>query len=367
MLRISIDRGGTFTDVIAHAPNGAVKVFKVLSEDGSGVDPTLRALRAALGLEGLGPDATIPEGSLSEVRVGTTLATNALLERKGAKVALAITEGFADALTIAEQDRPDLFALSIERPAPLESFTLEVAERVLFDGTLDRALCEESLRRDLRAAREAGCTSLACVLVHSYAFGAHELRVGQIARELGFAHVSLSHQIAREIHLVARGQTTVLDAYLTPVIAAYVARLREALPASTRLLFMQSAGGLAHASRFRGCDAILSGPAGGAIACSHALSKASARTLKPIAGVIGFDMGGTSTDVCRVTASGLPRIRERKVAGFRVRTESLEVRTVAAGGGSILGFRDGRLRVGPESAGASPGSAAYGRGGPATV
>jgi 5-oxoprolinase (ATP-hydrolysing) len=292
--------------------------------------------------------------------MGTTVATNALLERRGAPMALVVTAGFADLLEIGYQNRPDIFALRIEKPAQLPAAVVEAHERVLADGTVRRPLDRERLCADLQAVLDAGIRSLAVVLLHSYAHPAHERQVGELAERLGFEHVSLSHRVSRQIKAVARGDTAAVDAYLSPILRQYVGRLRAALGPAVDLKFMQSHGGLADAERFGGKDAIFSGPAGGVVAAAHVARMAG------FGNVIGFDMGGTSTDVSRYDGR-YERVFEATTAGVRLQAPMLNIHTVAAGGGSILRYQDGRLQVGPQSAGAQPGPACYRRGGPAAV
>ena len=356
--QVWIDRGGTFTDVVARAPDGAIHVEKLLSEAPAYADAAVEAVRRLLARPGGG-------GEVEAVKMGTTVATNALLERRGEPTVLVITQGHADALAIGWQSRPRLFDLDIRKPAPLAAFTVEACERVSAQGEVLRALDEARLAADLTAAHAAGARAAAIVFLHAYRFPDHERRAAHIARAVGFAQVSVSHEVAPLIKLVSRGDTTVVDAYLSPVLARYVERVRSALAATpgaehARLLFMQSSGGLAEAGAFRGKDAVLSGPAGGLVALAAAAREAG------FAQVIGFDMGGTSTDVSHY-AGAFERTEETEVAGVRLRAPMLAVHTVAAGGGSVCRFEDGRLRVGPHSAGADPGPAAYRRGGPLTV
>ena len=353
-----IDRGGTFTDVVARDPGGQIHVRKLLSADPEHYgDAPLHAIRNLLDLPAGAP---IPEGRVHSVKMGTTLATNALLERKGAPVAFLVTKGFADLLKIGYQDRPDLFALHIEKPQTLEARTIEVDERILTDGQIHTPLDKDGAHNALLSARASGIDSIAVLLLNSFANPIHEFRIGEIARNLGFSQISLSYQVANEIKAVGRGDTTLADAYLTPIIRDYIARAREALGADAPLRFMQSNGGLADARRFSGKDAILSGPAGGVVAYAAICKQAG------FPRAIGFDMGGTSTDVSRVDGTS-EFLYEKKVAGVRIKAPMLWIETVAAGGGSILGFDGHRCTVGPESAGARPGPACYGNGGPATV
>lgn len=356
-----VDRGGTFTDVIGRAPDGRLHARKVLSENpGAYRDAAVHGIRLHLGLPAGAP---IPAGTVREVRMGTTVATNALLERKGERTALLTTRGFRDALAIGYQARRDIFAKRVVKPDLLYARVEEVDERVLADGTVEAPLDEDAVRRVLDAVRADGFRSLAVVLMHAWKYPAHEARVVALAREMGFPQVSASHEVGPLIKLVGRGDTTVVDAYLSPVLRRYVAGVEEELDVArsgARVMFMTSAGGLTAASLFQGRDAILSGPAGGVVALARTGAEAGFDR------VIGFDMGGTSTDVAHF-AGGFERALETEVAGVRMRAPMMLVHTVAAGGGSIVALRDGRLRVGPESAGADPGPAAYRRGGPLTV
>lgn len=355
--RFWIDRGGTFTDIVARAPDGSLQTRKLLSDNPEQyADAAVEGIRRVLGIEH-GP---LPAGLVAEVRMGTTVATNALLERKGEPVVLAITRGFGDALRIGWQSRPDLFARHIVLNDQLCDRVIEIDERVRADGGLDRPLDEDRARSDLTAARAAGFRAVAIVLVHGWRFTDHERRLAAIAREIGFEQISVSHEVGALIKLIGRGDTTVADAYLSPILRAYVDRVGADLGPSTPLLFMQSSGGLTAAEAFRGKDAILSGPAGGVVGMAETARAAGFDR------VIGFDMGGTSTDVSHF-AGDYERTSDAVVAGVRLRAPMLGIHTVAAGGGSICRFDGSRLRVGPESAGAVPGPAAYRRGGPLTV
>ncbi|MFN3723691.1 MAG: hydantoinase B/oxoprolinase family protein [Paracoccaceae bacterium] len=356
-----IDRGGTFTDVVARRPDGGLQTRKLLSENPERyADAAVQGIRECLGLA---QGAPIPDGMIAAVKMGTTVATNALLERKGERVLLLITQGFADLLRIGTQARPDLFALHIQRPDLLHEVVAEVPGRLDAEGAEIAPLDEAATRDALRAAHASGIRAVAVALMHGYLNPAHEVRVGEIAAEEGFTQISLSHQVSRLAKLVARGDTTVVDAYLSPILRRYVAQVEGALDmgrATGRLLFMQSSGGLTEAHRFMGKDAILSGPAGGIVGMVQTAAAAGYDRL------IGFDMGGTSTDVSHY-AGVYERSFETEVAGVRMRAPMMDIHTVAAGGGSVCSFRDGRLQVGPESAGANPGPAAYGRGGPLTI
>jgi 5-oxoprolinase (ATP-hydrolysing) len=352
-----IDRGGTFTDVVARRPDGALVTHKLLSENpGRYADAATAAIRELLGVR----EGPLPPEAVSAVRMGTTVATNALLERKGEPTALAITRGFADALRIGWQSRPDLFARRIVLPELLYAHVLEVEERIGPAGELLRPLDEARARADLQAAYDSGLRSVAIVLMHGWREPEHEQRLAQAAREIGFSQVSTSHETASLIKLVGRGDTTVVDAYLSPVLRRYVDRVAAQLGDGVRLLFMQSNGGLADAHAFRGKDAVLSGPAGGIV------GMASTAAAAGFDRVIGFDMGGTSTDVSHY-AGEFERTYETVVAGVRMRAPMMAIHTVAAGGGSICSFDGARFRVGPQSAGAVPGPACYRRGGPLTV
>jgi 5-oxoprolinase (ATP-hydrolysing) len=355
--RFWIDRGGTFTDVVARTPQGHLRTHKLLSEDpGRYEDAAVEGVRRLLELEG---DEPIPRELVAEVRMGTTVATNALLEREGTPTLYVTTAGFGDALRIGYQDRPDIFALDIRLPEPAYARVLEVDERVGADGQVVRPLDEESARRGLEEARRAGLDAVAIAFMHGYAYPEHERRVAELARAAGFSQVSVSHETSPLMKLVGRGETTVVDAYLSPILRRYVDGVAAKLGA-VRLRFMQSHGGLTDAALFRGKDAILSGPAGGAVGAVAVSRRAGFDR------VIGFDMGGTSTDVSH-HAGELERSYESVVGGVRLRSPMLRIHTVAAGGGSICAFEGGRYRVGPRSAGADPGPACYGRGGPLTV
>ena len=352
-----IDRGGTFTDVVARRPDGTLAVRKLLSQDpGRYEDAVLAGIRGLLGVRDGQP---IPSAEIGSVRLGTTVATNALLERRGEPTVLVITRGFRDALRIGYQNRPRIFAREIILPELLYSRVIEVSERVSAHGEVIEALDEEAAARDLRAAWADGLRAVAVVCVHGYRYPRHEARIGQIARDIGFTQVSLSHATSPLMKLVSRGDTTVVDAYLSPILARYVDHVAAEL-GGTRVLFMQSSGGLADAYRFRGKDSILSGPAGGIVGMARTAGAAG------FGRVIGFDMGGTSTDVSHY-AGEFERQYETEVAGIRMRAPMLSIHTVAAGGGSILHFDGSRYRVGPDSAGADPGPACYRRGGPLTV
>jgi 5-oxoprolinase (ATP-hydrolysing) len=352
-----IDRGGTFTDVVGRRPDGTLATLKLLSDNPERYrDAAVEGIRRLLGLQ---DGAPITPRDVECVKMGTTVATNALLERKGDRTLLVTTRGFRDALRIAYQARPKLFERRIVLPELLYERVIEAQERVGAHGELLQPLNEMHLRERLWAAHDAGIRSVAVVFMHGYRYPAHEQAAARLARELGFTQVSASHEVSPLMKLVSRGDTTVVDAYLSPILRRYVDQVAEQMP-GVRLFFMQSSGGLTEAHHFQGKDAILSGPAGGIVGM--------VRTA--VAGghdkVIGFDMGGTSTDVSHY-AGEFERAFETQVAGVRMRAPMMSIHTVAAGGGSILGFDGARLRVGPESAGANPGPASYRRGGPLAV
>jgi 5-oxoprolinase (ATP-hydrolysing) len=358
--RFWIDRGGTFTDVIgqvAAGPDaGAETSLKLLSASAAYPDAAVEAMRRILGAA---PGAAFPASRVESIKMGTTVATNALLERAGAKTLFVTTRGFADSVLIGDQARPDLFALTIQRPPPLYSGVAEADERLDADGREVRPLDAAPLAEQLKAALAQGFTSVAIAFLHADLNPAHELAAGEIARALGFPFVALSHEVSPLPRFIPRAETTIADAYLTPILQDYVRRVADAV-AGAPLYFMTSAGGLVRAEAFRGKDAVVSGPAGGVVGVARTAAQAEASA------VLGFDMGGTSTDVCRYAGS-LERRDTAKVAGAKIRSPMLDVETVAAGGGSILTFDGMRARAGPASAGADPGPAAYGRGGPATV
>lgn len=355
-----IDRGGTFTDVIGRAPGGGLTPLKLLSENpGVYADAAVEGIRRLLG-------GTLDPARIGTVRMGTTVATNALLERKGDRTALLITRGFRDALRIAYQARPDIFAKEILLPEQLYERVIEVDERLFATGAVETPLDLEALRPALAALRAEGIDAVAIVLMHAWVNPAHEQALAALVRGMGFTQVSVSHEVSPLIKLVGRGDTTVVDAYLSPILRRYVARVAGALGATPpdqpgpTLQFMMSSGGLTAAERFQGKDAILSGPAGGVVGMIETAAEAGFDR------VIGFDMGGTSTDVAH--AAGAPeRAFDTEVAGVRIRAPMMRIHTVAAGGGSILHAGAGRFRVGPDSAGADPGPACYRRGGPLTV
>jgi len=356
-----IDRGGTFTDIVARRPDGTLVTHKLLSEHPERYrDAAVAGIRHLLGVAAGAP---LPCAAIEAVKMGTTVATNALLERKGAPTALAITRGFRDALRIAYQNRPKLFERHIVLPELLYGQVVEVDERIGAHGEVVRALDGERARADLQAVFDSGTRALAIVFMHGYRNTAHELAVARMAREIGFTQVSVSHAVSPMMKLVARGDTTVVDAYLSPILRRYVDQVAGELP-GVRLQFMQSNGGLTDARAFQGKDSILSGPAGGIVGMVRASH------LAGFTRVIGFDMGGTSTDVSHFAGadpSDVERVFETQVAGVRMRAPMMSIHTVAAGGGSILHFDGSRYRVGPDSAGANPGPASYRRGGPLTV
>jgi 5-oxoprolinase (ATP-hydrolysing) len=354
--RFWIDRGGTFTDVIAVSPEGLETSAKLLSASIAFADAAVEAMRR---LMGVAPGAAFPAAEVAHIKLGTTVATNALLERKGARTLFVTTRGFGDALVIGDQARPDLFVLDIVRPAPLYAGVVEADERLDAAGDVVRPLNEAALAEALARAVAEGFESAAIAFLHADLNPTHERRAGELAAAAGLRWVSMSAEVSPLPRFIPRAETTVVDAYLTPVLAAYVAGLAAAT-AGAPLYFMTSAGALVTAAAFRGRDALVSGPAGGVVGVAGVAGAAGG---KP---VLGFDMGGTSTDVCRF-AGALERRDVARVAGVKVRAPMLDVETVASGGGSILAFDGLRARVGPASAGADPGPACYGRGGPATV
>jgi len=396
-----IDRGGTFTDIIGRDPDGALHARKLLSENPEAYrDAAIQGIRDLLGVKS---GAAIPAGVVGEIKMGTTVATNALLERKGDRVLLLITKGFRDALRIAYQARPDIFAKEIILPEQLYERVVEVPERVRADGTVEKLLDLEAVKPAIDQARRDGIDAVAIVLMHAWKFPDHEKAVAKVCRKAGFAQVSVSHEVSPLVKLVGRGDTTVVDAYLSPILSRYVQRVagelgvstppsalpisqssaegrkpdrasagqaalaedserseRSAVSENPRLMFMMSSGGMTAADMFQGKDALLSGPAGGVVGMVE-----TAR-LAGFDQVIGFDMGGTSTDVAHYDGE-YERAFDTEVAGVRVRAPMMRIHTVAAGGGSILHFDAGRFRVGPDSAGANPGPACYRRGGPLAV
>ncbi|WP_010414450.1 hydantoinase B/oxoprolinase family protein [Citromicrobium sp. JLT1363] len=351
--RFAVDRGGTFTDVVATTPDGRLVTDKLLSENpGHYDDAATEAVRRLMARHGDAP--------IAELRIGTTVATNALLERKGERLALVTTRGLGDALRIGTQARPEIFARHIILPEQLPAKVLEIDERIGADGTVLAPLDKDAARASLAALREEGFDAIAIVLMHGWKYREHEAQLATVAREIGFAQVSVSHEVAPLIKLIPRGDTTVVDSYLSPVLQRYTDGLQRDLPPVERLRFMQSNGGLAEVGAFRGKDAILSGPAGGVVGMVKAGEALGHHKL------IGFDMGGTSTDVAHY-AGELELAAENVVAGVRVAAPMMQIHTVAAGGGSVCSYDGARFRVGPESAGANPGPACYRKGGPLTV
>jgi 5-oxoprolinase (ATP-hydrolysing) len=348
--QVWIDRGGTFTDIVARAPDGMLHAAKLLSDDPDHYDDA-----AVEGVRRIAGAAAI-----ANVKMGTTVATNALLERNGAPTVLVVNEGYGDILRIGTQNRPDLFKLAIELPEPLYTRVIEVAGRLDARGTEIAALDEAAAKDALALAYADGFRACAVVLMHSYRAPQHERRIAAIARAAGFTQVSASHEVSPLMKLVPRGDTSVVDAYLSPILGRYVRRVSEGIGDKTPLMFMQSNGGLTEASLFRGKDAILSGPAGGVVGAVETAKRAGFDRI------IGFDMGGTSTDVSHY-AGAYERAFDTHIAGVRVAAPILRIHTIAAGGGSILSFDGQRFRVGPASAGADPGPASYGKGGPLTV
>ncbi len=352
-----VDRGGTFTDLVARTPAGELRSLKLLSENPERYDDAvLEGIRLLLAAPSV---AAIPIAQIDSIRIGTTVATNALLERKGVPTLLVTTQGFADALKIGYQNRPELFALNIQLPEPLYEEVIEIDERLWADGRVMRPLQAENYLSEFEAAYQRGLRAVAVVFMHGYKNPAHELAIGKIAEQAGFAQVSLSHEVSPLVKFVGRGDTTVVDAYISPVLAKYVQRLSAALP-DVPLLFMQSSGGLTDAANFQGRNSLLSGPAGGVVGAVKTAAEIGCSK------VLGFDMGGTSTDVWHYKG-GYQRVYETQLAGVRLRVPMMDIHTVAAGGGSLCYFDGSRFRVGPESAGADPGPACYRRGGPLTI
>lgn len=352
-----IDRGGTFTDIVARDPLGVLHTRKLLSENPDHyTDAALAGMRALLNVA---PGEPLPTEEIDAVKMGTTVATNALLERKGESCVLVTTQGFARALDIGYQNRPDIFALHIQKPDVLHQHVIEAHERIDAKGTVLEALDENHLRGQLEAAYQQGYRSVAILFMHAWRYGFHEQKAAEIAGEVGFLQISKSSDVSSLIKFVSRGDTTVADAYLSPVLLRYIRKVQGEL-GDTHLLFMQSGGGLAAAADFRGKDSVLSGPAGGIVGATQTCALAGFEKM------ITFDMGGTSTDVAHYNGT-LERTHNREVAGVRLRAPMMQIHTVAAGGGSIVSFDGQRFQVGPESAGANPGPACYGRGGPLTV
>ena len=352
-----IDRGGTFTDLVARAPDGGLTTHKLLSENpGRYRDAAIAGIKAVLGVA---PGEPIPPGLVDQVKMGTTVATNALLERKGERTLLVVNRGFGDLLRIGNQARPRLFDLHVTLPTLLYERVAELPGRVGIDGGEVEPLDEDAARAAFADARADGIAACAIALIHAWKYPDMERRLKALAEEAGFAQVSASHEVSPLLRLVPRGDTTVVDAYLSPILRRYVEQVASEL-GGVKLYFMQSNGGLAQAGRFGGKDAILSGPAGGIVGAARTAEMAGLHRI------IGFDMGGTSTDVALYDGA-FERAYETEVAGVRMRAPMMAINTVAAGGGSVLHFDGARIRVGPDSAGANPGPACYRRGGPLTV
>src|SRR5215469_15111254 len=352
-----IDRGGTFTDIIARAPDGSLSTFKLLSQNpGRYRDAAIAGIKTVLNIP---LEGRIPSGIVEAVKMGTTVATNALLERQGERTLLVVNRGFADVLRIGNQARPRLFDLDIQLPSMLYESVVDIGGRVAIDGTEVEALDEAGASQAFAEARAAGISACAILLMHAWKFPEHERRLATLARKAGFSQISTSHEVSGLLRLVPRGDTTVVDAYLSPILRRYVEQVATELE-DVRLYFMQSNGGLADAAGFQGKDAVLSGPAGGIVGAARTAATAGFDRI------ISFDMGGTSTDVA-LYAGQFERAFETQVAGVRMRAPMMAINTVAAGGGSILHFDGARFRVGPDSAGADPGPACYRNGGPLTV
>ena len=352
-----IDRGGTFTDVVAKTPQGKIIVHKLLSENPEQYqDAPIQGIRDLMGIPQNEP---IPTDKIEVVKMGTTVATNALLERKGDRLALLITKGFKDALRIGYQNRPDIFARKIVLPSMLYESVVEIDARYDANGNELKAVDEDRVRQDLQAIYDTGIKCCAIVLIHGYRYPKQELQVGEIAKQIGFTQISISHQVSPLIKLVSRGDTTVVDAYLTPILKRYVDRISSQLP-NTELMFMKSDGGLVSADNFCGKDSVLSGPAGGIVGAVKTSQRAGFDKI------VTFDMGGTSTDVAHY-AGEYEREIDSEIAGARMRVPVLSIQTIAAGGGSILSFDGMSYKVGPESGGSNPGPACYRRGGELTV
>ena len=352
-----IDRGGTFTDIVGKNPDGKIMVHKLLSENPEHYqDAPIQGIRDVMGIP---PDEPLPTEKIAVVKMGTTVATNALLERKGDRVVLLITKGFKDALRIGYQNRPDIFARQILLPSMLYESVIEIDERYDANGNELKSVDSQQVQPDLQDVYDTGINCCAIVLMHGYRYNQHELEVAEIARQIGFTQISISHQVSPLIKLVSRGDTTVVDAYLTPILRRYIDRITSQLP-DTHLMFMKSDGGLVAAANFQGKDSILSGPAGGIVGAVRTSQSAGFDKI------ITFDMGGTSTDVAHY-AGEYERELDSSIAGARMRVPVLAIHTIAAGGGSILNFDGMSCRVGPESGGSNPGPACYRRGGELTV
>jgi len=354
--RFAVDRGGTFTDVVALDPGGVFHTLKLLSVSSGYDDASIEGIRRILGLD---PGEPLPEDRIEGIRFGTTVATNALLERKGGRVALLITKGFSDLLEIGYQDRPEIFRLCIKKAPPLYSTVLEADERIGPDGRVIRSFDPGPLRDEVGKLREQGVDAVAVVFMHSWINPEHELLCAGLLEEYGFSGIFLSHRTVNLIKIVSRGQSTLVDAYLSSVLAVYLEGIRKET-GNIPVEFMQSSGLLSPPASFTGKNAVLSGPAGGVVAVAETARR------KELTGAIGFDMGGTSTDVSRFDG-GLRKVYEKVIAGIPLQTEMLDIITVAAGGGSILRFDGQKMTAGPESAGSYPGPACYGFGGPLTV
>ena len=352
-----IDRGGTFTDIVAKTPQDKIIVYKLLSENPEQYqDAPIQGIRDLMEIPKNEP---IPTEQIEVVKMGTTVATNALLERKGDRVVLLITKGFKDALRIGYQNRPDIFARQIVLPSMLYESAVEIDERYDANGNELKPVNKAQVRQDLQDVYDTGINCCAIVLMHGYRYTQHELQVAEIAEEIGFAQISISHRVSPLMKLVSRGDTTVVDAYLTPILRRYIDRLASQLP-DTQLMFMKSDGGLVSADNFQGKDSILSGPAGGIVGAVKTSQRAGFNKI------VTFDMGGTSTDVAHYEGE-YEREIDSEIAGARMRVPVLAIHTIAAGGGSILSFDGMSYRVGPESGGSNPGPACYRRGGKLTV
>lgn len=353
-----IDRGGTFTDIVGQSPDGSLHPHKLLSENPEAYkDAAIQGIKEILGLTA---KDSIPSELVGHVKMGTTVATNALLERKGDRTALLITKGFGDMLEIGYQARPDIFAKEILKPELLYESVIEVDERVLADGTIEQTPDLEALKPQLEALKNQGIDSIAITFIHAWKYPQHEAMVAKLVRDIGFGQVSVSHEVSPLVKLIGRGDTTVVDAYLSPILRRYVEQVSSQLGKGPKLSFMMSSGGLTASDLFQGKDAILSGPAGGVVGAVETSKLAGFQKM------IGFDMGGTSTDVSHYDGE-LERAFETEVAGVRMRAPMMRIHTVASGGGSILHYKDGRFQAGPDSAGANPGPACYRRGGPLAV
>ena len=354
--KFAIDRGGTFTDIVTVDPAGNFHTGKLLSNSSLYKDASIEGVKRLLGLSQKDP---LPQDSIEGIRFGTTVATNALLERKGGRVGLLVTKGFSDLLAIGYQNRPDIFNLCIKKPPPLYSFVAEVDERIDSKGTIIRGIDRNTLKEDIEMFRTHEMDAIAVVFMHSWINPGHELCCREILRELGFSNIFLSHETMNQVKIVSRGQSTVVDAYLSTVLAQYLEEIQKHTGV-VPIEFMQSSGALSSAEAFAGKNALLSGPAGGVIAIAHIVEE------NRLGSAIGFDMGGTSTDISRING-GYERIFEKDIAGITLQNEMIHINTVAAGGGSVLSFDGHKMLIGPGSAGACPGPACYGFGGPLTV